>query len=74
MSAIPPKADIDGRCLDVRFVPIGDIEERVSSGAKRHDLPELYTFVCRPCGVSHIEAAFRGFSPREHSCPAIGNK
>jgi hypothetical protein len=22
MSALPPKADIDRRCLDVRFVPI----------------------------------------------------
>jgi hypothetical protein len=25
MSALPPKADIDGRCLDVRFVPKADI-------------------------------------------------
>jgi hypothetical protein len=25
MSAIPPKADIAGRPLDVRFVPLGDI-------------------------------------------------
>jgi len=37
------------------------------------DLPELYIFECRPCGVSHIEAAFHDFSPRKHSCPAIGN-
>jgi len=37
------------------------------------DLPELYTFECRPCGVSHIEVAFHDFSPREHNCPAIRN-
>ena len=24
MSALPPKADIDGRCFDVRFVPKAD--------------------------------------------------
>jgi hypothetical protein len=24
MSALPPKADIDGRRLDVRFVPLAD--------------------------------------------------
>jgi hypothetical protein len=24
MSALPPKADINGRCLDVRFVPKAD--------------------------------------------------
>jgi hypothetical protein len=28
MSALPPKADIDGRPLDVRFVPIADITAR----------------------------------------------
>jgi hypothetical protein len=28
MSAIPPKADIDGRSPDVRFVPLGDIASR----------------------------------------------
>jgi hypothetical protein len=27
MSAIPPKADIDGRSPDVRFVPKADIRE-----------------------------------------------
>jgi hypothetical protein len=37
------------------------------------DLPELYIFECRLCGVSHIEAAFHDFSPREHGSPAIGN-
>jgi hypothetical protein len=37
------------------------------------DLPELYTFESRPCGVSHIEVAFHDFSPREHNCPAIRN-
>jgi hypothetical protein len=26
MSALPPKADIDGRCFDVRFVPKADIQ------------------------------------------------
>jgi len=26
MSALPPKADIDGRMLDVRFVPKADIQ------------------------------------------------
>jgi len=31
-----------------------------------NDLPELYTFECRACGVSHIEAASSyNFSPRE---------
>jgi hypothetical protein len=29
MSAIPPKADVAGRQLDVRFVPEADIEARV---------------------------------------------
>jgi hypothetical protein len=28
------------------------------------DLPELYTFECQACGVSHIEAAVHVFSPR----------
>jgi hypothetical protein len=37
------------------------------------DLPELYIFECRLCGVSHIEAAFHDFSPREHGSAAIGN-
>jgi hypothetical protein len=37
------------------------------------DLPDLYTFECRPCGVSHIEAAFREFSPREHGRPAFNS-
>jgi hypothetical protein len=27
MSALPPKADIDGRRLDVRFVPKADISQ-----------------------------------------------
>ena len=29
------------------------------------DLPELYTFECRACGVSHIEAALPLVLPRE---------
>ncbi len=37
------------------------------------ELPELYVFECRPCGVSHIEAAIQDFSPREPDCPAIHN-
>jgi hypothetical protein len=32
------------------------------------DLPELYTFECRACGVSHIEAA----SPCERSSTRAG--
>jgi hypothetical protein len=35
MSAIPPKADIAGRRLDVRFVLKGDISRR---GYRRHML------------------------------------
>jgi hypothetical protein len=30
------------------------------------DLPELYTFECRACGVSHIEAALPLVLPCEH--------
>ena len=37
------------------------------------DLPELYVFECRPCGVSQIEAATHDFSPREPNRPAIRN-
>ena len=37
------------------------------------NLPELYIFECRLCDVSHIEAAFHDFSPREHRSPAISN-
>ena len=29
------------------------------------ELPELYTFECQACGVSHIEAAVLVFLPRE---------
>lgn len=29
------------------------------------DLPELYTFECRACGVSHIEAALPSVLPCE---------
>jgi hypothetical protein len=32
-SALPPKADIAGRQLDVRFVPKADIEERYRDDA-----------------------------------------
>jgi hypothetical protein len=28
MSALPPKADIDGRCLNVCFVPKADVSNR----------------------------------------------
>jgi hypothetical protein len=31
MSALPPKADITGRRMDVRFVPIGDIVAQIGS-------------------------------------------
>jgi hypothetical protein len=37
------------------------------------DLPELYVFECRSCGVSHIEAAFHDFWPREQKNLAISN-
>jgi len=30
-----------------------------------NDLPELYTFECRACGVSHIDSALLLASPRE---------
>jgi hypothetical protein len=39
MSALPPKADIDGRKLDVRFVPIADIGKRLRMPL-RMELPE----------------------------------
>jgi hypothetical protein len=31
-----------------------------------NDLPDLYTFECRGCGVSHIEAGHFDFSPCEN--------
>jgi hypothetical protein len=34
MSALPPKADIDGRRLDVRFVPIADIRQSAWCGQR----------------------------------------
>jgi len=37
MSALPPKADIDRACGNVRFVPIGDIEG--SARGLQHCLP-----------------------------------
>jgi hypothetical protein len=37
------------------------------------DLPELYTFECRRCDVSHIEAALGASSPRKHSCSALSS-
>jgi hypothetical protein len=39
MSALPPKADIAGRDLDVRFVPIGDIHFEV--------MPLVVAFISR---------------------------
>jgi hypothetical protein len=35
MSALPPKADIVGRQLDVSFVPLGDIDRHCQELAQR---------------------------------------
>jgi hypothetical protein len=37
MSAIPPKADIDGRSPDVRFVPKADVRQLIVGGVVEPD-------------------------------------
>src|SRR5215470_32998 len=54
MSALPPKADIGTQSWNVRFVPIADISERLSTTELRHGA------ACR-CGI--IDARTRGDDP-----------
>jgi hypothetical protein len=40
MSALPPKADIEGRRLDVRFVPEGDISAHSITSSEIASTPD----------------------------------
>ena len=50
MSAITPKADIAGRDLDVRFVPLGDISQisLLNRSKKRTTASDWRTLTVRP--------------------------
>jgi hypothetical protein len=57
MSALPPKADIEGRQFDVRFVPKADIDPNQSPCASRRDT--------RP-SVQRWRDGFELAEPHEH--------
>jgi hypothetical protein len=60
MSALPPKADIDGKLFDVRFVPIADMSVRFTV-APSSALKEGHTSTARAsCGRPSLR------SPRPH--------